>query len=154
MDIRESFSRLKKKLKHPGSKHKPDRTMANSRGEREDFPASASLPVPHVVVGGGHSRGEDGANAGERWTSSTDRPPLPDVPAPVLAGGCEGNEGGEDGSVDGVEVSQRHPRPHSDVKVVVGTGPGLKGNGSYGENVGQVHHPPSNPSIQLSGSST
>ena len=150
MDMRESFSRLKKKLKHPGSKHKSGRTGANSRENRESPPTSPSLPVPHVVAGGSHSRGEDGANACGRHISSTARPPLPGVPGPVVAGGSEGNEGGGDGGVDGVEISQRHLHPYSDVKVMVGSDPGWEGNGSYEGNVGRVHPSPPTSSIQLS----
>ena len=153
MDIRGSFSRLKKKLKHSEIKHKPDRTEANSREEREDPPTSPSPPVLHVVVGGGHRRGEDGVNTDGGQISSTDRPLLPDVPGPALAGRIKDTERGGDGGVDGVEVSQRPSHPHSDIKVVVGSRLGWGRNESCGENVGRVHPSPSTPLILLSGKS-
>jgi hypothetical protein len=76
MDMRESFSRLKKKLKHPltKSKHKPDRTGADASGERVD--ASGSLPQlePHVAAGGGRDQEGSGANAIGEQLFSTDPP--------------------------------------------------------------------------------
>jgi len=150
MDIRGPFSRLKKKLRHPGSKPKPGRTGLDSGGEREDLAASPSV----LLADGGHNRGEDGANADGRQISSTDRPLSPDVPGPALAGRSEGNQGGGDGGIDGVEVSQRHSHPHSDVKVVVGSGPSCEGTGSYRGNAKGVIPSPSTPSIQLSGKSS
>jgi hypothetical protein len=64
MDMRESFSRLKKKLKHPltRSKRKPDKTGAGADGEKVD--AGGSLPQlePPVAAGGGRDQEGSGAN--------------------------------------------------------------------------------------------
>jgi hypothetical protein len=56
MDIREPFSRLKKKIKHriAGSKHKSDRTEVDAGGERADATGSLPRPEPHVVMSSGH----------------------------------------------------------------------------------------------------
>lgn len=146
MDMRGPFSRLKKKLKHSGSKHKSDRMAGTDFGKEREDPATS----PSIVAGGGHNR-VDRAKDGWR-ISSTNEPPSPsDVPGPALAGRSEGNQGGGDGGIDGVEASQRDSHPHSDVKVVAGSGPGLEGSESYRENVGRVHPSPSTTSIQLSG---
>jgi hypothetical protein len=84
MDVREPFSRLKKKIKHrlAGSKHKSDRTEADARGGKAD--ASGSLPRPesHIVTGSGH----------------------PDVEGVVESGSSrEGNDPGEE------KVEQANP---------------------------------------------
>jgi hypothetical protein len=57
-DLRDSFSRLKKGIKHKikGSKRKADKTGTDGRGERADSSASLPRPEPHVVTGGGRER--------------------------------------------------------------------------------------------------
>ena len=72
MDIQESFSGLKKKLKHPltRTKHKLARTEADAGGESVDATGSLPQPGPHVIAGG--------ADAVQRRLLSTDRPPQPD----------------------------------------------------------------------------
>ena len=76
MDMRESFSRLKKKLKHPltRGKHKPDRTGTDAGGERVNATGSLPRPGPHIVVGGGDDREGSGANAVGGQFFSTDQP--------------------------------------------------------------------------------
>ena len=68
MDVREPFSRLKKKIKHrlTGKKPKSDRTEAGAGEERAD--ASGSLPHPEsrVVTGGGHPDAEGVVGSGPR----------------------------------------------------------------------------------------
>jgi hypothetical protein len=86
MDVREPFSRLKKKIKHrlTGSKHKSDRTEADAGGERADASGLLSRLESHVVTGGGH----------------------PDVEGVVGSGPSrEGNDAGED------KVEQVDPSP-------------------------------------------
>jgi hypothetical protein len=55
MDVREPFSRLKKKIKHrqTGSKHKLDGMGADAGGERADATGSLPHTEPHVVTGSG-----------------------------------------------------------------------------------------------------
>ena len=72
MDVRGSFSRLKKKFKRPGSKRNPDRTAAVSGGEKRDSAGSRSQSVPHVVVvDGGRNQEDKGRDADGRQTLST-----------------------------------------------------------------------------------
>jgi hypothetical protein len=73
MDMRESFSRLEKKLKHPltKSKRKLDRTKAEA--SRERVHPIDSLPRP-----GPHDREGSRVNAVGRQTPSTDRSPQSD----------------------------------------------------------------------------
>jgi len=62
-DLRGSFSKLKKGIKHrlTGGKRKADKT---GRGERADSPSSLPQPEPDVVTDGGSERVEgSGSNA-------------------------------------------------------------------------------------------
>jgi len=114
-DIRDSFSGMKKKLKHrlTGRKRKPDGTAANPDGETRLLPQ----PEHHVAEGESHGRGEDGADvAGER-VFLMDRPQLELVP---VRG--DNGQGGEVLDVDGGEASQMYSRPHPDVEVTVRSG--------------------------------
>jgi hypothetical protein len=63
-DLRESFSGMKKDIKHrlTGSKRKADRTWADGRGERADSSGSLQQPSPDVVTGGGRGREGSGSN--------------------------------------------------------------------------------------------
>ena len=145
MDIRDSFSRLKKKLKHPGSKRKPDRTGADSARESVDPAGLLSRPAPHVIADSGHNQGDNGANAGEHQSRSTDPPPPPDVPERVPADESEGNQRGE-AKADG---RYSHLRP--DVEVAAGSESGREGDATDGEKIGQVYRSPPIPSIVHSG---
>jgi len=152
MDIRGSFSRLKKKLKQPGSKRKPDRTGAGSGGEGSDPAGSlSSLAVPHLVVDSGHNREDKGSNTDGRQIRSAGRLPAPGVPEPVPARRSNNGQGGIEGGIDEGEAGQRHPHPHSDSKLAVGCRPGHKGNEADGERVGRVCPSPSTPSITFGG---
>jgi hypothetical protein len=89
MDVREPFSKLKKKIKHRLTRKKPksDKTETDAGGERAD--ASGSLPrlESHIVTGGGH----------------------PDVEGAVGSGPHrEGNDGGEE-KVEPVDPSPSTP---------------------------------------------
>ena len=145
MGIRDSFSRLKKKLKHPltGKKRKSDKTGADAGGEWVDSASSLSRLEPPVVAGGSHAREDNGANADERQVSSTDQTPQPDEPESVPARGSKGDQEGGDVDFDRRELSQVHPHPHSDVEVEVGSGPNGEGDGVDGEKVEQVDPSPS-----------
>ena len=73
-DIRDSFSRGKKKIKHrlTGRKRKPDGKGPDTRGERVDPSDSLPRPEPHVVTGGGQDRGGNETNADGQQAHSTD----------------------------------------------------------------------------------
>ena len=147
MDIRDSFSRLKKKLKHPltGKKRKRDRAGADAGGERVDPAGSSSRPEPSVVAGGSHHQEDNRANTDERQANLTDQPPQPDEPESVPARGSEGDQEGGDVDFDKRESNQVHPHPHSDVEVEVGSGPSGKGDGVDAEKVERVDPSPSAP---------
>jgi len=93
MVIREFLSGLKKKFKNRGSKHKPDRTGADSGAESVDSAGSLSRPVPHVVAGSSHNRGDDGTNA-DGWRVRSARTLIPGVPGLVPAPGSDNNQEG------------------------------------------------------------
>ena len=150
MDVRGWTSRLKKKFKHPGSKHKPDRTGTESGGESVDPASSLSLPLPHVVTGDGHNQEDGGTNSGRQQICLADSLPPPDVEQVPARGGDDDQQ--EDGrGVDGGQVSQSYSRLHSDFEVVTGSGSGQEGNGVDEEKVGQGHPSPSTPLIPHSG---
>ena len=146
MNIRDSFSRLKKKLKHPltGNRQKPGRSAAGTDEERVDPTDSLPRPKPHVV-----DRDQEGGGANEdgRGVRSTDRPPQPDDPEPVPAQGKR-NDREERG---GRGVGQKNPHTHPTVEVAVGSGHGGEGNNDSDEKVGRVYPSPSTPSIPHDG---
>lgn len=124
MDIRNSFSRLKKKLKHPltGSGRKSGRTLAD--------------------VGGGNE-----TNTGGHQVNSTDRPVEPE--SEPAHGTDEVQEGGVANSDGGVD--QRYSYLRSDVVVTVGSERGREGGVGDGEKTKQeVYLSPSAPSISTS----
>jgi len=115
-DIRDSLSKMKKKLRLTGGKRKPDGTTANPDGERTDSASSLPRPEPHVVEGEDYGREGDRDNvAGERVTS-TDRLPPPAESESVSAREDD-NVQGEVADVDGGDASHRHPHPHSDSEI-------------------------------------
>jgi hypothetical protein len=56
MDVREPFSRFKKKIKHrlTGKRPKSDRTEVDAGGGRAGASGSLPRPEPLVITGGGH----------------------------------------------------------------------------------------------------
>jgi hypothetical protein len=90
MDVREPFSKLKKKIKHrlTGKKPKSDRTETDAGEERADATGSLPRPESHVVTGGSHPDVEgvvrsgprrEGNNAGEEKVERVD--PSPSTPS-------------------------------------------------------------------------
>ena len=67
-DIRDSFSRLKKGVKHrlTESKRKADKTRAGGHGERVDSSGSLSQPGPDAVTSGEREHGGNKSDAGGR----------------------------------------------------------------------------------------
>lgn len=132
MDIRDSFSRLKKKVKHrlPGSRRRPDETEPDAEG-------SLSRPESYFA-GGGQEGGEVGA-AGQQ-VQPIDSPLKLDGPEPTPASGS-GDQGGE-AAVDGRGTNHRYSYLHSDAEVT--TGSGLTQEGDHaGEEVKQADPSPS-----------
>ena len=138
MGIRDSFSKLKKKIKHelPGSRPKPDRTGADTDGEKVD--RGDSLPrlesrVLADVQGGGRAHG-----GGQRIYSMGTPLQLGEL-APA-EGSRSGDQGGAESGVDGWEVGQRPPHLHLDAEIAIGSGPGQEGDDINGEEVEQTYH--------------
>ena len=113
MNLRHSFSRLKKKVKHVWNKRKLDGAGV---GPANPLPG----PGPHIVAGNGEGNGADIVG---RQDYSTDRSLQSVEPEPVLAGGSEDCKGGGGMDVNGGEVDRRDSLQRSDV----GSGPGRGG---------------------------
>jgi len=148
MDIRDSFSRLKKKVKHLGSKQKPGKTGADVDGGSVDPDSPLLQPEPHVVVDDGEGNGADGNG---KQTGPADRPPQPDEPELVSTNRSENDQEGAEAGINGRGVSTMYLHLHSDVEVGVGTGPSRDGNGADGEEGGQSHSRSFPPSISHDG---
>jgi len=133
MDLGDSFSKLKKKVKHrlAGKKHKPGGGEAGTDGEIVDASSSLPQPEPHVVA---TDEDGSGANADGRQACSTDPPPQPDEPGPVPAGGSETDQGEAGADVGGREVSKSYPHPRLDIGAAMGSesGRGDDGGGKEG----------------------
>ena len=140
MSVRNSFSKLKKKVKRIGSKRKPDRIGADTTGESIDPGNPLLRPEPHFVAGDG---GGDGVDTDGWQTHSTDQPSQPDEPRPVPAGGNGAGEGSGEASTYGRDINQMGSHPYPDVEVVAGSGPSQEGNPASGERVyPRSSHPP------------
>jgi len=140
-NIRKSFSRMKKDLKHrlKGKEREPDRTGANVAEERVDSSDLLSRPE-YRVAAGGHD-GEGGRiSTDARQLRSRARSPQPE---PALAGGSDDDGKRREEEIGGKEVSQRHLPLDSNAEFVVNSGPSHE--------VGQVHPSPPTPSIQPTG---
>jgi len=137
-DMRNSFSRMKKKIKHRlvESKRKSDRAGSDASGERADSSGPLPRQEPRVAVGGGHDRGGNGTDADGRQVRSTDR-----APESVPAGGSDNDQERGQADVDGREVSQRSSRLDPDVAVGIGCS----------REVEEVRPSPSTPPIPHSG---
>ena len=149
MGIRNSFSKLKKKVKHLGSKHKPDRPEAGADGESIGPASPSPPPEPYVVEGDGKG---NGPNADGQQACSTDQLQS-DKPVPVPASGSGSGQGGGGAGVDWREVSQRHSHPQRDVEVVVGGEPS-QGRDDADEEGEQFYSCSSTPSTPRDGGST
>ena len=149
MDIRSSFSRLKKNFKYKGSKGKPDRTGTDPGGERAD-PAGLLLQSVSHVVGGGSRNRDDEATVYRQQIRLTDSPLPPNVSEPVPAHGSDDGKQAAEGGVGG-EPNQNHFHPHPVIELAVGSGPGQKGNDADEGNVGRDDPSPSTPLIAYGG---
>jgi len=134
MDLRDSFSRLKKKVKHLGSKRKQDSIGLNAVGES----VGPANPLPgsesHIVAGSG---GGIRADTFKQRGCSVDRSPQTDVPESVSTCGSEGGQGEGGVDVDGTGV--RH------LCLDDGGGLGQGGNNADEEEEEQFHSRSSAP---------
>jgi len=132
-DIRDSFSKLNKRIKRglKGSKRKPDKTGADARGERVD---------PTGVAGSGRGGNETGADA--RQARPTDRAPQQES---MSAGGSDDDQRGGEADIYGSEVTQRYSHLDPDVEVAITVG------GRRSGEVERVYPPPSISSIPYDG---
>jgi len=148
MDIGDSFSRLKKRVKHMGRKQKLGRAEADVDGESVGSDNRLPQPEPHVVANDGEGNGadEDGQQGGPM-----DQPPQPDEPKLSLANGGENDQGAGEADVDGRKVSPMYSHPHSDVEVGVGNGPRQGRNGDDGEEYGEIYPRSPSPLVLYSG---
>ena len=130
MDIRDSFSRLKKKIKRPftGRKRKPGKIGADAGGGRVDPADSLSQPEPHIIAGGSNNREDNGADEGGLQARSTDQPPQPDESEPVPACGGENDQQRGEAEVDGGEAGKSHSHPQPDAEAMAEIGPSREGN--------------------------
>lgn len=134
-DIRGSFSRMKKDIKHrlQGRKHKPDRTGIDTAGETVGSSGSLLRPESRIGVGGDDGEGRRTSTDGLR-ARLRNRSPHPD---PIPAGGSDNDQQRGKAGVGGREVSKRNSHPELDIEVVVDNGPSRE--------VEQVHPSPFPP---------
>ena len=137
MDLGNSFSKLKKKVKHrlAGKKHKPGGNEAGADGEIVRPEGSLPRPEPHVVAGDGEG---NGANAGGRRARLTDPPPQQDAPVSVPTGGSENDQEEGGVGVDRKEVIRSHSHLNSDIGVEMGGGLGREDDADEGERSGKT----------------
>jgi len=153
MDFRDSFSRLKKKVKHrlTGKKSKPNKTGIDAGGESAGSTSSRPASEPHVVVGGSHDREGKEPNAGGGQVLSTIRLPQPDEPGSTPACGSVDEQGRRGAEVNVEQVEQALSHLHSaDVEVGDGSGPS-EGKGVDGVKVGRIYPSQSTTSIPHDG---
>jgi len=149
MEFRNSFSRLKKKVKHKlaGSKSKSTKAGADTGGSGLDPTGSHPGSEPHLVASDGHDQEGSGANTDE----SAIRPPQPDEPSSVQAPGDANDQERKDPDIDGGGVEQTYPDLHPvDIEVAEGSGP-AEGKDADGEKVEQLDPSPPTTSIPHDG---
>jgi len=148
MKFQDSFSTLKKKVKHrlTGRKLKPDKT-----GESVDSTGPPPGAESHVVAEGSHGQEGDGANADRDQVIPTVQLPQLDEPGAVLARGSASDQERRGADIDEGEVEQTHSHLHSvDFEVAEGSGP-TERKGIDGEKVERVYPSPSTTSIPHDG---
>ena len=120
-DIRSSFSRFKKDVKHRlrREKHVQDRVGADSTEGRAD-PLDSPLQSDHRTTASGHDEEGTRTSTDVPQARSRDRSPQPE-PFPAGKGNDDPQTRGED--VDEKEADQRHSRMDPDIRVARGSGP-------------------------------
>ena len=133
-DMRSSFSRLKKDIKHRfrGKKPAPDKAAADTAGVRADSSGSPLRPDSRATASG-HEEEGNRTSTDVLQALSRDQSPQPQ-PIPADEGNDDPQRGETD--FDGREASKRHSGLESNVGVAVGSGPDQR-----------VHPSPSSPSL-------
>ena len=123
MEFRDSFSKLKKKVKHrlTGSRPKPEKTGADISGERVDSTGSHPGSEPHVAAGGGHDQEGKEPNVDGGQVRSTIQLPQPDEPGSVPTRESANDQERRKADVDGRGVEKPYSHLNSDVEVTVGS---------------------------------
>ena len=140
-DIRDSFSRLKKNIKHRlrGKKQKTDRTGVNAAGETVNSSGSLLRPESRIAASGDDGEGSR-ISTDKRQVRPGGRSPQPE---PMPAGRSDHDQQRMETDVDEKEAGQKHPGLDPDVEVATGSGPSRE--------VEQAHPSPSDPSIPPGG---
>ena len=111
-EIRDSVSRLKKKLKHRPSWSKRE---SGAHGESVDPAGPPPRAEPHIIAGGRHDLGGSGSNTDGRRVLSTDPPPQPEDDQEMRKADIEivmeSGRGRDENDTDGQKVEQTHPSP-------------------------------------------
>jgi hypothetical protein len=145
----DSFSRLKKKVKHrlTGKKPKPNKAGADVGGDSVDSAGSRPGSEPHVVAGGSHDQEGKEPSVGGGQVLSTIQLPQLDVPER----GSVNDDERKGADVDGGEVEQTHSHLCTvDADVAEGSVPD-EGNDIDGEMVEPVYPSPLTTSIPHGG---
>ena len=120
-DIRNSFSRFKKGVKHRLNRKKlaPDMVETNPTGGRADQ-LDSPLRQDHRATASGHDGEGSGIGADVSQVCSRDRSPQPE-PIPASKGNDDPQR--READVDEKGAGQGHSRLDPDVEVVGGSGP-------------------------------
>ena len=114
MDIRSSFSRMKKKVKRLGNKHKPGKTPPDVDEENVGPVNSPLRPEPQVIAGDGEEDDQGGGEAGVDGREGSQRYSHLDSAIEVVVGSGPG-PGRDDADEDGEHFysqSSTHSTPH------------------------------------------
>ena len=155
MEFRDSFSRLKKKVKHrlTGRKLNPENLGADIDGERVDSTGSSrSGSEPHIVAGGAHDQEGKEANTDGGLVLSTIQLPQQDELGSMPALENVNDQGRRGADVDKREAEQTYSHPPPYVEVAEGSGP-AGGKDTDGEKVEQLHPSSSTTSAPHDGKS-
>jgi len=141
MEFRDSFSRLKKKVKHglTGKKPKPKKTGANGGGESANSTGSRPATRLYTVAGGSHDQGGKEPNAGGGQVLSMIRLSQSDEQGSMPARGSADDQGNRESDVDIEEFERVRSHLHSaDVGFAEGSGPARE-KGVDGMKVEQIY---------------
>lgn len=145
MDMREAFSKFKKKIPRPhplaGSRRKTDRVEAEADRERANSTGSPLPSETHIVAGGGD---RNRANTDGRHVDFTDRPPQSDSPEPMPPHPGESDRGGKQADADRGEISKRR-------WFAMGSKSSREGTHLDAERIDRVYPSPASPPFPQSG---
>jgi len=140
-NMRNSFSRMKKDLKHrlKGKKRRPDRTGADVAEERVDSSDSLSRPEPRVAAGGHDGEGSRISMDARQLRSRVQSP----QPEPAPASGSDDDGKRREEEIGGKEVNESNFPLDPNVESVVDSG--------SSQEVEQIYPSSSAPSIPPTG---